>query len=243
MLEKLLKEEGIEILGIENDPEKAVKVINDLKPDVIFLDINLGHRDGFYVIENISYRPYVVFTTAYSEYAVKAFEENAIDYMLKPIKKERLKKALKKLEELNMASELKKDIAYSTDEKLKNVIDYIRTEISAKNKNKIPIETDNEINFVDVDDIIYLVSGEASTFVLTNEEKYRTKETLREYEKKLPPSKFLRVHKSYIISVGHIKKILKNYFGSTSLVMDNDDIIPIGRMYKENIKKLIDNSI
>jgi len=241
MLEKLLKEEGIEVLAVENDAEVAIKSIDALRPDVVFLDINLGAYDGFYVIEKLSYKPYVVFTTAYSEYAIKAFEENAVDYVLKPISRERLKKTLDRLKRLNQEaiSKVNEIRDYNQDMRIEKVINQIRTEPSLSNRNKIPIESDNEISFVDFDDIVYIMSDNAMTYVITNKEKYATNETLKEYEKKLPSDKFLRAHKSYIVSIDHIKKVLKNYLGSTSLMMDNDDIIPVGRVYKDNLKKIL----
>jgi len=113
----------------------------------------------------------------------------------------------------------------------------VRSESSLSYRSKILIESDDEINFVNFDDIIYIMSNNAITCVITNKEKHNTKETLKEYEKKLPNDKFLRVHKSYIVSIDHIRKVLKNYLGSTSLMMDNDEIIPVGRIYKDNLKK------
>ncbi len=241
MLEKLLKEEGIDVLAVENDAEVAIKSIDSLRPDVVFLDINLGAYDGFYVIERLSYKPYVVFTTAYSEYAIKAFEENAVDYVLKPINRERLKKTLDRLKRVNQTaiSKINEIRDYNQDVKIEKVINQVRSEPSLSNRNKIPIESDDEISFVDFDDIIYIMSDNAMTYVITNKEKYATNETLKEYEKKLPSNKFLRAHKSYIVSIDHIKKVLKNYLGSTSLMMDNDDIIPVGRVYKDNLKKIL----
>ncbi|HQI93534.1 MAG TPA: LytTR family DNA-binding domain-containing protein [Fervidobacterium sp.] len=241
MLEKLLKEEGIEVLAVENDAEVAIKSIDALRPDVVFLDINLGAYDGFYVIEKLSYKPYVVFTTAYSEYAIKAFEENAIDYILKPISRERLKKTLERLERLDQIATVEDNETKRGNQngKIERIINQVRSESSLSYRSKILIESDDEINFVNFDDIIYIMSNNAITCVITNKEKHNTKETLKEYEKKLPNDKFLRVHKSYIVSIDHIRKVLKNYLGSTSLMMDNDDIIPVGRVYKDNLKKIL----
>lgn len=239
MLEKLLKEEGIEVLAIENDAERAISSIDTLKPDVVFLDINLGAYDGFYVIEKLSYKPYFVFTTAYSEYAIRAFEENAVDYILKPISRERLRKTLERLRKLDETTATKINEVRNQNVRIEKAINQIRSEPSLSNRNRIPIESNDEISFVNFDDIIYIMSDNAMTYVITNKEKYPSKETLKEYEKKLPSDKFLRVHKSYIVSIDHIKKVLKNYLGSTNLVMDNDDIIPVGRIYKDNLKKIM----
>jgi len=141
MLEKLLKEEGIEVLAVENDAEVAIKSIDALRPDVVFLDINLGAYDGFYVIEKLSYKPYVVFTTAYSEYAIKAFEENAVDYVLKPISRERLKKTLDRLKRLNQEAinKVNEIRDYNQDMRIEKVINQIRTEPSLSNRNKYPL--------------------------------------------------------------------------------------------------------
>lgn len=225
-LEKMVKEEGLEVLGIFDDIDKAVKSINELKPDIVFLDINLGSNDGFEVLRRITHTPYVIFTTAYSEYAVRAFEENAIDYLLKPVKKERLKIAIEKVKKANERRQLTEVLN-------------IFKEMSSKSVSKISIETTNEIHFVNIDDIIYLQSEEKNTLIFLKNGMLKTRQPMKEIEIKLPPKEFIRVHKSYIVAVKYIKKVLKNYFGGMAVEMIDGKIIPVGRNYKEELKVII----
>jgi len=229
VLEKMLKEEGLDILGIASNAREAIEMINTKMPDLVFLDINLGEYDGFYVLENVKHRPYVIFTTAYSEYAVRAFEENAIDYLLKPIRKERLRTAIgkaKKIIEGNQEGEIQQS--------------KMREFIKRMKKEKFSVEIDGEVLFLNISKILYIYANEGEVVVVSNEGKLTTKTSLRVCEERLPEEQFLRVHKSYIINVEHITKIIKNYFGSMALELSNGDIVPVGRNYKESLKELLE---
>ncbi|MGB9796291.1 LytR/AlgR family response regulator transcription factor [Fervidobacterium gondwanense] len=229
VLEKMLKQEGLDILGIASHAREAIELIDTKMPDLVFLDINLGEYDGFYVLENIKHRPYVIFTTAYSEYAVRAFEENAIDYLLKPIRKERLRTAIgkaKKIIEGNQEGEIQQS--------------KMREFIKRMKKEKFSVEIDGEVLFLNISKILYIYANEGEVVVVSNEGKLTTKTSLRVCEERLPEEQFLRVHKSYIINVEHITKIIKNYFGSMALELSNGDIVPVGRNYKESLKELLE---
>ncbi len=229
VLEKMLREEGLDVLEIATSAEDAVRIIDTTKPDVVFLDINLGEQDGFYVLENISHKPYVIFTTAYSEYAVRAFDENAVDYVLKPVSRERLKAAIEKVKKLSM---LQSSEANERFKRVKDVVSKIKIE-------KIPVESGDEVVFLCIEDIIYLTSEEGETIIVTKNGKLRTKIPLKVFESKLSQEKFLRIHKSYIINAEQIKKIVRNYFGSMAVEVSNGDILPVGRNYKDVVKDLI----
>ncbi|AFG35923.1 LytTR family DNA-binding domain-containing protein [Fervidobacterium pennivorans subsp. shakshaketiis] len=230
VLEKMVKEEGLEVLGIAKDAEEAIRMIDEKKPEIVFLDINLGEHDGFYVLQHINHKPYVIFTTAYSEYAVKAFEENAVDYLLKPIKKERLHEAIEKVRKL---STFERANLYDNIQRVKDLAQRLKAD-------KFIVEIGDEIVFLNVDEIIFLTSEKGETVVVTKNEKMKTKIPLKDCEIKLPYERFLRVHKSYIVNVEKIRKIIRNYFGSLALELSNGDIIPVGRNYKDSIKKLLE---
>jgi len=206
VLEKMVKEEGLEVLGIAKDAEEAIRMIDEKKPEIVFLDINLGEHDGFYVLQHINHKPYVIFTTAYSEYAVKAFEENAVDYLLKPIKKERLHEAIEKVRKL---STFERANLYDNIQRVKDLAQRLKAD-------KFIVEIGDEIVFLNVDEIIFLTSEKGETVVVTKNEKMKTKIPLKDCEIKLPYERFLRVHKSYIVNVEKIRKIIRNYFGFVS---------------------------
>lgn len=245
-LEKMLKEEGIDVLGYAHSGKEAVDLIEKLQPDFVLLDINLGDLNGFDILQRLKYRPYVIFTTAYSEYAVKAFEENAIDYILKPVKKERLKSAIDKIK---TAKEQKEGYLsrIAQFDKLMEVLKMIEKNIIHENeghfKDKLPIETASEITFIKVEEIIYIEADGKNTIIVfwddKREVKKITRQPLKEIEMKLPKSGFVRVHKSFLVSTRYIKKILKNYFGRLAIEMENGEIIPVSRHYRENLIRLI----
>ncbi|ABS61093.1 LytR/AlgR family response regulator transcription factor [Fervidobacterium nodosum] len=239
VLEKMLKEEGIEVLGWADNVDEGIRLVDELKPDVLFLDINLGDKDGFYLLSKINHKPYVVFVTAYSEYAVKAFERNAIDYILKPVSRERLKNAIDKVSKAIESKKLNENYQDFIEEKIRSMLERLSYDLSNLQK-KIPIETENEIVLVNCDDIILFQASEGLTVVNLKQGILKTKTPLKEFEAKLSKDKFIRVHKSYIISINAVKKILKNYIGGLAIELINGNIIPVGRMYKENIKKIID---
>ncbi|MFN3691915.1 MAG: LytR/AlgR family response regulator transcription factor [Fervidobacterium sp.] len=245
VLEKMLKEEGVDVLGCAHSGKEAVILIEKLQPDFVLLDINLGDLTGFDILQRLKYRPYIVFTTAYSEYAVKAFEENALDYILKPVKKERLKSAIDKV---RIAKEEKE--AYLTKiqqfdrlmEVLKMMGESIIRESEGYFKDKLPIETASEIIFIRFEEIIYIEADGKNTIIVLWDDKREvkkiTRHPLKDIEAKLPKSEFIRVHKSFVVSTRHIKKILKNYFGRLAIEMQNGEIIPVSRHYRENLMKL-----
>ncbi len=238
VLEKMLKEEGVEVLGWSDNVDDGIRLVDELRPDVLFLDINLGDKDGFYLLSKINYKPYVIFVTAYSEYAVKAFEENAIDYILKPVNRERLKNAIERVSRIVESKILNEGFQNIIEEKISNLFERLSYDLSNLQK-KIPIETENEIVLVNCDDIILFHASEGFTIVTLKQGSLKTKTPLKEFDAKLSKDKFIRVHKSYIISINAVKKILKNYIGGLAIELVNGDIIPVGRMYKENIKKII----
>lgn len=237
-LEKMVKEEKIDVLACVHNVKEAISIIENQKPDFLLLDINLGNLTGFDVLKELNYKPYVIFTTAYSEYAVKAFEVNAVDYVLKPVKKERLRQAIDKIRFIKERGE-----AYlSGIEQIENLLKLIRSvgEFKELQNDRLPIETANEIIFVKFEDILYIESEGKNTLIALKKERKVTKQPLKDIETKLPKSEFVRVYKSFLISKRYIKKIIKNYFGRLAIEMENGEIIPVSRHYKENLMKLLE---
>ncbi len=224
-LERLLKEiePNIEVLFIASDCQDAIRKCEKCAPEVLFVDINLGDCNAFDILKSISFTPRIVFITAYDEYAVRAFEENAVDYILKPLSEERLRKALDKLKST-------RDISYeATINKLKNAFLF----------QKFPIKLKDEIIFLDLDEIIYIQADNKRVILITERGNFTCSKTMNSLERDLPHDRFLRVHKSYIVSLKHIAKVKKWFARGYMIEMTNGDQIKISKGYQETFLRAL----
>jgi two-component system, LytTR family, response regulator len=178
-----------------NDGFEGVKAITQHKPDLIFLDIQMPKINGFEMLELIDQPPAVIFTTAFDEYAIKAFESHAIDYLLKPFSKDRFDKAMQKwLSQRN-----------STDEKNKTLI---QEEVRhPEERNRVVVREGGNIRIIPVDEIQYIEAYDDYVKIYTLKEMFLKKKTMSFYENSLDPSQFVRVHRSYIIQLNQITRI------------------------------------
>lgn len=203
----------IEIIGEASNGEEAIRLINEAKPDVLFLDIELGGTDGFSVLATIGHQPFIIFTTAYEEYAVKAFENNSIDYLVKPVEEERFARSMEKL------------VRFSKMPALAPNEGQLKTLLSRLQQNKkptaIPIKTGNKFTLVRFEEVLYLEAREKYVFVITIEnQSHLSDTTLAAFEEQLPPN-FIRVQKSFIINTDHVYE-LHRHFGNRLIVVMND---------------------
>lgn len=180
-----------------NDGFEGVKAIAQHKPDLIFLDIQMPKINGFEMLELIEQPPSVIFTTAFDEYAMKAFEAHAIDYLLKPFSKERFDKAIQKW--LHQRSELQTE---KTSHRVVN--DEIR---QPEQRNRIVVREGSNIKIIPVHDVQYIEAYDDYVKIFTQKEMLLKKKTMSFYEQTLDPSQFVRVHRSYIISLQQLTKI------------------------------------
>jgi two-component system LytT family response regulator len=208
----------IEIIGECGDGFEAVKVINKEKPDVVFLDVQMPKLDGFDVLELLENPPFIVFVTAYNEYALKAFESHALDYILKPVKTERLGKTLMRVEE-----QLRLSQGQPVDQLLDhhNLFHTPLERILIRDRNQIHILQAEEISFIEAqDDYVAFYSGERS---------YLKKETLSGLEKRLDGRRFVRVHRSYLLNIDYLSKIEPYAKESKIAVLKNGKTLPVSR--------------
>jgi two-component system LytT family response regulator len=226
---KLLENfDEIEVIGTADNGVEAVKKINELKPDLIFLDIQMPGKTGFEVLQDIDYMPIVIFTTAYDEYALKAFETNSIDYLLKPIEDDRLAKAIDKLNKMKGESE-------ESDPFKKNINNLlVQLQNQQGTLSRIHIKIGDEVLFVNLKDAFYF----KYTSIFTNNDEYILNDTLASLEERLPDN-FIRIHRGYIINVDHLKK-LKKWFGGKYIAVLNDKNkteVPVSRSCKDKLLK------
>jgi two-component system LytT family response regulator len=180
-----------------NDGFEGVKAITQHKPDLVFLDIQMPKINGFEMLELIEQPPSVIFTTAFDEFAIKAFESHAIDYLLKPFSKERFDKAIQKW--LQTRTQIQ---PAATSSSLIN--DEIR---QPEERNRIVVKEGSNIKIIPVHDILYIEAYDDYVKIFTSKEMFLKKKTMSFYEQHLNPSQFVRVHRSYIISLQQLTKI------------------------------------
>ncbi|HTE32441.1 MAG TPA: LytTR family transcriptional regulator DNA-binding domain-containing protein [Chryseolinea sp.] len=180
-----------------NDGFEGVKAIAQHKPDLIFLDIQMPKINGFEMLELVEHPPAVIFTTAFDEYAIKAFDSHAIDYLLKPFSKERFEKALQKwLQHRNQHDPKPNPQTLLSDE--------VR---QPEERSRIVVREGSNIRIIPVHEIQYLEAYDDYVKIFTAKEMFLKKKTMNFYEKSLDPAQFVRVHRSYIINLQQLTKI------------------------------------
>ncbi|MEW9121847.1 MAG: LytTR family DNA-binding domain-containing protein [Thermotaleaceae bacterium] len=222
----------VEIVGEGYDGEEALQLAEMLKPDILFLDIHMNHLDGIetaYQLLKRPYCPYLVFATGYDEYAVRAFELNAVDYILKPFYEERMDKTIEKLRQSyrhkeNM-DEMNQQRALSTLGNLKLT-------------DKIAVWDQEKIKIIDFQQILYLTVDGRQSVIMTESGRYLVQLNLKELELKLPPEKFMRTHRAYIVNLENIDEIQLWFNNTFMLRMKNcEDEIPVSRTYVKEFRQ------
>lgn len=219
-------EDRIVIIGEASDGGETVEVIDKFKPDLVFLDIQMPELNGFEVLEKINHTPEIIFTTAYDEYAIKAFEVNSIDYLLKPIEPERLAKAIERLNSVE-------NKIYT--EKISNLIRLYEQNWATKLQAKVG----DKIKFIDVESIAYLKASDKYVELITTDgSTYILNDSLTSLLDKLNPNDFKRTHRSYIVNAELIDEIVKGKDGKPKIKLKNlpKERIPVSDTFKHNLK-------
>lgn len=210
----------IGIIHTFNSPLKALQEIELIKPDLIFLDIEMPELNGFQFLEElfpISFS--VVFVTAYNEFAIKAFRFSALDYLVKPVYVEDLMEAVKKAANNGKTSE--------------DQLDIFQNQMRAKQINKIAVSSLTGIVFINLDDILYAeASSNYSILVLGNNEKVIVSKTLKDVQEILEDRNFFRIHRQYIINLNKVKHFNKN---ECLLTMENEKQLQVARIQKDKL--------
>jgi two-component system, LytTR family, response regulator len=220
--------ENVEVCALCQNVEEGIRAINEHHPDIVFLDIQLQRETGFDLLTRIKEVNFeVIFTTAYSEYAIQAFKFSAIDYLLKPIDINELKRAIGKVNK-----KLNDTIAL----RLKHLIQNLRTPTSGNYKLALP--TLEGLIFVKITDIICCEASSNYTVIITRDnKKYTVSRTLKEYDELLSDHNFYRIHNSYLINLNEIKKYIRGEGGY--VVMNNDQSLAVSKRKKEGFLERI----
>ncbi|WP_028411335.1 LytR/AlgR family response regulator transcription factor [Bacillus sp. 123MFChir2] len=224
----LYRTKEVDIIDEADSVEEALEKLIESKPDLVFLDIQLSDENGFEIaniLKKMKNPPAIIFATAYDQYAIQAFEVDALDYILKPFDEERIVQAIKKFKKRKQHEMAEKQEVHASDE-------------SSRMK-KLALPIDESIVLVNIEDIVYAGLLDGKVIVKTICDMYVTYDTLAILEKKLSQMNFLRVHRSFIVNVNHISEI-QPWFNSTyNLIMKEDSKVPVSRTYAKELKKLL----
>jgi two-component system, LytTR family, response regulator len=213
-LRRLLEGTGrVKVIGSTTEPEKAVAALTADPPDVCFLDIQMPRLNGFEVLARLPSQPIVVFTTAYDQYALKAFGVNSVDYLLKPVEPESLDRALKKVERLRSSEQLAQPDLQAL---LKQLADSLR-ETKPEYLDRIASRLGDRLWFLDLAQITHFYAETKLTYAVSQGKAYCVDYAITELESKLDPKRFFRIHRSTLVNVDWIKEVASLPGGALNL--------------------------
>ena len=204
--------EWVEVVGEASNGPEAVQMIEEQRPDLVFLDIQMPGMDGFGVLRAISHRPQVIFATAYDNYAIKAFEVHAADYLLKPIARDRLGEAVRRVRGRRDNGTPLPDMS----EIVRSLQQRERRYVA-----QLPVHKGRQILILAVDQIFWFEVEYRLVYAHTASERYMTSFTLKDLEDRLDPEVFFRAHKSRLVNLNQVKAIVPWFGGRFKLVMRN----------------------
>ena len=219
----------VEIIARCSNAAEGIKAIDGLRPDIVFLDIEMPVMNGFVMLQQLSYKDFeLIFVTAYDHYAIKAIRFSALDYLVKPVEIEELKNAVTKVEE----NHSRKDKGLQ----LELLLEYLEK----KRPRRITIPTSDGLQFIDLESIVYLEASNSYTNVyLVNQQKHLVTRTLKDFEQILPAETFLRIHHSTIINRDCIEKYIRGDGGQ--VMMRNGTVLDVSKRKKIEFLEAIGN--
>ena len=234
-LKKLLAEhtDKVELIGEAQNGLECRDMIDSFKPDLVFLDIQMPGLNGFEVLQQTTHSPVVIFCTAYDEFALQAFETNSIEYIVKPVKAERIKKSIEKLDTLKH---------HSDKQELLRIIESYISQTPKKEITSIPVKLGDRMLFVRIDEVSYFSAEEKYVNIFTKDGKtYLCDFPLKSLEEKLGET-FLRIHRSLLVNVSRIREINKHFSSRYVVKMDdtNQTKLLTGRGYCEQVRGLME---
>jgi two-component system, LytTR family, response regulator len=244
---------GVEIVGECSTGKDAVEKIRQVRPDLIFLDIQMPAMNGFEVLQSLHIQPMpaVIFVTAYDKYAIKAFEFHAFDYLLKPYSDERFKDAMK-----NVIDEISRRNMEFYTTKLKMLIGDYQSMVAldsqtrstdssqgaSKYLNRLMIKTVNNISMLSVNDILWIEAADDFVYIHTKEKKHLYTETLSSFEQQLDPTKFARIHRSAIVHIDMIQYLHPVSHGDFDIQLKNGAKLRLSRKFRKHFQDLLKKS-
>lgn len=221
----------VDIVAECPDGSAAVELISRLRPDLVFLDIQLPGKDGFEVLKELGPDlPLIVFVTAYDEYAVKAFEVNALDYLLKPFDQERVMQAL--------ARARQQQNVVQQSEFQKRVLSMLESrDTSSRRLTRILIKNAGRLAFLNVSEIDWVQAQGNYLQLHTGSASFMLRETMNGFEAQLDPEEFLRIHRGFLVRLSAIREIQQEARGSSVVILKNGTRLPLSRRYRSRLPR------
>lgn len=227
----LRQEQDIELIGECSDGQQAVNAINSQQPDLVFLDVQMPAVDGFRVIEQVGPEkmPAVVFVTAYDEYAVRAFEVHALDYLLKPFGRERFQQTLQ-----HARTHVERRRAGDLGKRLMALVQDIKPE--PQKLDRLVVKSGGRVFFLRTEDIVWIEAAGNYVRLHLGEDSHLFRETMNGIEARLDPQRFVRIHRSRIVNSDRIKELQPWFNGEYVVVLQNGTRLTLSRGYREKLQ-------
>ncbi|WP_207427897.1 LytTR family DNA-binding domain-containing protein [Pedobacter sp. SYSU D00535] len=219
----------IEVVGECNDGFEGVKAVGQHQPDLIFLDIQMPKITGFEMLELLDNRPAVIFTSAFDEFAIKAFEAHAVDYLLKPFAKDRFKKAVEKFLEHKNLAEAKQQVQAMLE----------TTAAPQGSNERIVVKSGSSIKIIPASEVRYLEAYDDYVKIHTAEGTYLKNKTMTFFESSLDEKQFVRVHRSFIVQVPQITGLVPYEKDSYKVVLKSGESLPVSKTGYGKLKQLL----
>ncbi|HWR16308.1 MAG TPA: LytTR family DNA-binding domain-containing protein [Terriglobales bacterium] len=228
----LLTDPEIHVVGIASDGNSAVQKIESLKPDLVFLDIEIPEMNGFDVIDavGIDNMPIVIFVTAYDRYTLRAFEVHALDYLLKPFEEARLAGAL---------SRAKKELEFRRTYQRSRLSGFMESMVERRGLKRFPIKSAGRTVFIQLDEIDYLEAAGNYVRLHSGGNEYLTRDTMSSFESKLSDSDFIRIHRSVIVNRKRIKELRPWFTGEYVVILTTGKELTLSRGYRDRLPLLL----
>ena len=235
IVDMLVGDAEVEIIGECGDGLAAVAAIEAHKPDLLFLDVQMPELDGFGVLEVIEETPVIIFVTAYDQYALRAFEVHALDYLLKPFDRERFDKALQRVK-----YQIARERAGTMNRELVALLADLKSR--PKPLERLVIKAGGRVFFLRVDEIDWIEAAANYVKLHTGKEAHLLRETINGLAAKLDPDKFLRIHRSIIVNLERVKELQPWFHGDYVVILQDGTQLTSSRNYRERLRKLLGKS-
>ena len=234
LLCRLLRSEtDIELAGTASNGPDAVEAINRLEPDLVFLDVQMPELDGFGVVDQIqgTHMPVIIFVTANHDFALKAFEVHALDYLTKPCSRDRVRDALQRAR-----AQIQRDDHRELHDKLNTLLNQVRPGL--KLPERMPVKSEGRILFLRLEDIDWVEAADNYVEIHVGDRTHMLRETLSAMETRLPADRFLRINRSAMVNIERIRELEPTFHGEYTVVLRNGTRLTLTRGHREALRQL-----